>query len=123
MNERRQVERVSVNGVVAASVKSTVPARVIEISTSGARVEIPTALRPSVNCRFALEVESGEVFEVWVKVQRCRIRQLGTTETKRTEVSFIAGLEFETMGRRKRRKLERLLADLDPQPAMATRLN
>lgn len=123
MYERRQVERVSVNGVVAASVKSTVPARVIEISTSGVRVEIPTALRPSVNCRFALEVESGEVFEIRVRVRRCRIRQLGTAETRRTEVSFIAGLEFEAMDWRTRRKLERLLAGLDTRPATARLLN
>ena len=95
------------------TVKATVPARVVDISPFGAQVEVPSALRPLVECDVTLPLERGPL-RVRARVQRCRAAAMEGSATSGPTLMYRAGLEFvaidEATG-------EILKSEFGPQPA------
>jgi hypothetical protein len=91
MNERRGTERFNIDGEVFGRVKATVPARLVDISTRGAQVEVPSALRPAVECDVTVPTEDGDV-RVRARVQRCRAASVQGDDG--VVLMYRAGLEF-----------------------------
>lgn len=112
MNERRRAPRHPVAGDVFGRVKSTVPARIVDISPFGAQVEITSALRPAVECDVWLPTDEGQI-KVRATVHRCRAAGLRSDGGSGSEMVFRAGLEFKGLSAGERD----LLARSYPGPA------
>jgi hypothetical protein len=94
MNERRRTERFNVEGDVFGRVKATVPARLVDISTQGAQVEVPSALRPAVECDVTVPTAAGDL-RLRARVQRCRAAAMkGPSSDNGVVLMYRAGLEF-----------------------------
>jgi hypothetical protein len=79
---------------MVGKIKASVPARIIDISTGGAQLEVLTALRPHVHCELRLRLENGEVV-IGSMVRRCKAWGFGFDESDRRVLLYRAGLEFE----------------------------
>jgi len=97
MNERRNTERFNIDGEVFGRVKATVPARLVDISISGAQVEVPSALRPAVECDVTVPTENGDL-RVRARVQRCRAAAMKGNDG--SVLMYRAGLEFLEISQR-----------------------
>ena len=102
MKDRRKHSRVRPDEVVIGKVKSTVPARVVDISPEGAQIEISTGLRPNVECDVSLPTENGSV-QIRARVRRCRASTLPRGDE--AAMLFRAGLEFVNLGDEARQAL------------------
>jgi len=93
MNERRAVPRVEVPQPVPAKVKAALPARVLDISSQGAQLEVTTSLRPLTSCDLRISLPDGEV-TIRSVVRRCRAWGFGLDEKEQRVLLYRAGVEF-----------------------------
>lgn len=77
-----------------AKVKASVPARVVDISSGGAQLEVISSLRPHVSCEIRLQVSGGELVVNSI-VRRCRAWGFGFDDRDRKVLLYRAGVEFE----------------------------
>ncbi len=93
MAERRSAARVEPSRPAAAKVKTSLPARVLDISSHGAQLEVANCLKPNVTCELRLLVGDGEV-SVRALVRRCRAWGFGLDEKDQRVLLYRAGIEF-----------------------------
>jgi hypothetical protein len=91
--ERRSVPRVDLPEPVRAKVKSALPARIMDISSQGAQLEVSAMLRPGVCCDLRISLDDGDV-AVRAVVRRCRAMGYGLDEQDRRVLLYRAGVEF-----------------------------
>jgi hypothetical protein len=94
MAERRAVTRVAPEQPLSAKVKTSLPARVVDISSRGAQLELMNCLRPNVTCELRLQLPGGEVL-VRANVRRCRAWGFGLDEKDQRVLLYRAGVEFQ----------------------------
>ncbi len=94
MAERRAVQRVAPEQPLSAKVKTSLPARVVDISSRGAQLELMNCLRPNVTCELRLQLPDGEVL-VRANVRRCRAWGFGLDEKDQRVLLYRAGVEFQ----------------------------
>jgi hypothetical protein len=94
MTERRAVPRVELQKPLQARVKTFLPARIVDISSKGAQLELATSLRPEVPCDLRIQLESGDIV-VHAIVRRCRAWGFGLDEKDQRVLLYRAGIEFE----------------------------
>lgn len=94
MAERRAAQRVAPEQPLSAKVKTSLPARVVDISSRGAQLELINCLRPNVTCELRLQLPDGEVL-VRANVRRCRAWGFGLDEKDQRVLLYRAGVEFE----------------------------
>lgn len=68
-------------------------ARVLNISSRGAQIEVARALPPAGMCDLRIQFEEGE-FAAHATVLRCTAVELGTNDTEGSGVLYRAGLQF-----------------------------
>jgi len=61
MSERRAVQRVEPSQSLPAKVKTFLPARILDISSQGAQVELASCLRPQVSCDVKITLPAGDI--------------------------------------------------------------
>ncbi len=93
MNERRATARVAPMEPIPVKLKSSLPARVLDISAGGVLVEVATSMRPEADCELRVHVADGEV-TVRAKVRRCKAWGFGLDESDRRVLLYRAGLQF-----------------------------
>ena len=93
MNNRRRSERYAPDETLVGRVKATVPARILDISRHGIQVEVPSALRPAVNCDVTLPLEGGKL-QLKARISRCSAQGFSTFEDGEKKLIYRAGLEF-----------------------------
>jgi hypothetical protein len=94
MTERRAVPRVELPKPLLARVKTFLPARIVDISSRGAQLELATSLRPEVPCDLRIQLESGDIV-VHAIVRRCRAWGFGLNEKDQRVLLYRAGVEFK----------------------------
>jgi hypothetical protein len=94
MMERRAVPRVEPKQRLAARVMADQPARVIDISSRGAQIEVAASLQPLGPCDLRIQFADGE-FAVHATVRRCRVSGLALDSRNQRVVLYRAGLEFD----------------------------
>jgi hypothetical protein len=94
MDERRAVPRVELSKPLPARVKTFLPARIVDISSRGAQIELATSLRPEVPCDLRIQLESGDIVVHGI-VRRCRAWGFGLDEKDQRVLLYRAGIEFE----------------------------
>jgi len=93
MNERRSAARVAPSEPIPVKLKSSLPARVLDISASGIQVEVATSLRPEADCELRVQLSDGDLV-VRARVKRCRAWGFGLDESDRRVLLYRAGLQF-----------------------------
>jgi len=93
MNERRAAARVAPPEPIPVKLKSSLPARVVDISAGGVQVEVGTSLRPEAECELRVQLSEGEIV-VRAHVRRCRAWGFGLDESDRRVLLYRAGLQF-----------------------------
>ncbi len=111
MNDRRRSERLAAGENFFGRVKATVPARILDLSRHGVQVEIPSSLRPAVECDISVPTAEGDL-RLRAKVQRCRAASMTSREGDERHLVFRAGLEFVDVSPRAIRALEETLSGL-----------
>ena len=109
MREKRRSARLLPRNDVIGRIKATVPARIVDISLLGAQIEIPSALRPSVECDISLPGPDGEDFRVRTRILRCRVGGLSKSRSSGAPVLYRAGIEFAPMNSHKLALLKEFL--------------
>jgi hypothetical protein len=94
MNERRAVPRVEPRKPLSARVKTFMPARIVDISSRGAQIELATSLRPEVPCDLRIKLEPHDI-AMRAIVRRCRAWGFGLDERDQRVLLYRAGIEFE----------------------------
>jgi hypothetical protein len=94
MTERRAVPRLELQKPLPARVKTFLPARIVDISSRGAQLELATSLRPQVPCDLRIQLEGGDIV-VHGMVRRCRAWGFGLDEKDQRVLLYRAGIEFE----------------------------
>ena len=94
MDERRAVPRVKPSKPLPARVKTFLPARIVDISSRGAQIELATSLRPELPCDLRIQLESGDIVVHGI-VRRCRAWGFGLDEKDQRVLLYRAGIEFE----------------------------
>ncbi|OFV82332.1 MAG: hypothetical protein A2Y78_01935 [Acidobacteria bacterium RBG_13_68_16] len=74
--------------------KTFLPARIVDISSRGAQIELATSLRPEVPCDLRIQLESGDIVVHGI-VRRCRAWGFGLDEKDQRVLLYRAGIEFE----------------------------
>lgn len=93
MTERRTAPRVEPPKPLSARVKTSLVARVVDMSTKGVQLELTTSLRPEVPCDLRFQLEDGEIIVHGV-VRRCRAWGFGLNEKDQKVLMYRAGVEF-----------------------------
>jgi hypothetical protein len=86
--ERRRSLRLVPPVEIEGTVGATVPARVVDLSSFGAQVEVDMRLRPGATCAMVLPAGDGPL-TLEVEVRRCRA--VGVQDAR---IVYRAGLEF-----------------------------
>ena len=94
MRERRRTRRTTLDTGLIATVKRTLPARIVDISPLGMLVEVAAALRPLASCEMEIPVD-GAPIRVGATVRRCRLQGRGRVAGDNETMLYRAGLEFE----------------------------
>ena len=92
--ERRAVPRVKPKQPLEAKVLAIQPARILDISSRGAQIEIANSLQPSGPCDLRIQFDDGE-FAARATVRRCRASGFGLDDKSERVVLYRAGLEFD----------------------------
>jgi|GEM_PF-5646744 len=92
----------------------TLSARILDISTSGMRVEVGSALRPAAECDVAIPV-AGRELRLRARVLRCRAQAGNPTETG--SIVFRAGLEFVNLSDEAERAIESTYGGSEKAPS------
>jgi c-di-GMP-binding flagellar brake protein YcgR len=99
MEERRKYPRFEAPCDTVSKVKSSISARIVDISQGGVLLELGTSLRPASTCDITVPTVDGEL-RLKAIVRRCRALSIPTDEGLR--MVFRAGLEFSEIGEHER---------------------
>ncbi len=110
MRERRRNPRYVADQEIYARIKSSIPVRIIDVSTSGMMVESTSAVPPVGACDLWVPGDDGDV-KLRVRVQRSRA-QFVTGDKQSGGLVYRSGLEFLEMDASARSALDAILKQL-----------
>lgn len=91
---QRAVPRVEPKQPLDARIMAVQPARIVDISSRGAQIEIAASLQPSGPCDLRIQFDDGG-FAVHAIVRHCRVAGFGLDGNNQQVVLYRAGLEFD----------------------------
>jgi len=94
MIERRKAQRSRVKRETVVRIRASLQARIINISSCGALLELETPLHPSRECDLRFFHHSGDELRVRARIHRCRLERTGDESTEKRELKYRAGVEF-----------------------------
>jgi hypothetical protein len=118
MTERRAVPRVAPEQGIKAKIKTSLPARVVDISSRGVQLEITNSLRPQVPCDIRIQLGDGEI-TLRAMVRRCRAWAFGLNDDDQRVLLYRAGLEFEELAPEALARLSASIFFDNPTPTVA----
>lgn len=98
MFERRDSPRVSPEKPLTAKLKTSVPVKVVDISTRGVQLELPNALLVKDTCELRLKVDDGDV-TLRGKVRRCQVWGWRLDVEQPKVLLYRAGLQWDESSR------------------------
>jgi hypothetical protein len=96
VRERRKTVRVIPPSELSGRVKSSIPARILDISPRGLLVEVRTPLRPSDLCDVTVPTVEGNL-TLRAEVRRCRAKSVLEENQPQPAIVYRAGLEFHAL--------------------------
>jgi hypothetical protein len=93
---QRAVPRVQPTEHLDANVTAVQSARIVDISSRGAQIEVAYSLPPSGRCDLRIQFADGE-FAAHATIRRCQAAGLGIDGENQPIVLYRAGLEFDEL--------------------------
>jgi hypothetical protein len=97
-SERRAARRVKPSRPVGIKVRASLPARLVDISSRGAQLEVATCLKPDAPSELRFQLADGEI-NVKAHVKRCRAWGFGLDDRSERVLLYRAGVEFAGIDR------------------------
>ncbi len=94
ITDRRAVPRIEPKQRLDAKVLMIQPARILDISSRGAQIEVAGSLQPKRRCDLRIQFADG-AFAAHATVRRCHASGFGLDEKDQRVVLYRAGLEFD----------------------------
>jgi hypothetical protein len=94
--KERVVPRAQPEEPLDARVLAVQPARIVDISSRGAQIEVAYSLPPSGRCDLRIQFADGE-FAAHATVRRCNATALGVDANDQPVMLYRAGLEFDEL--------------------------
>lgn len=116
MEERRSHTRLHPTGELSVKVRALIPARVLDVSLSGMRVELSSLLRVGVPCEVKVRVDGEDVVFPGT-VQWCRAHHFGTNEQGEKVLYYWAGMALGEVEKQVWQRLEGMLGGTSPVKA------
>ena len=113
MAERRRAQRVKLSGNMQARVRAYMPARILNISTSGVLLELTHPLPPKTACALKISCDFEEV-NLQAIVRRCIVGGHGKNEKGEKIVLYHAGLAYDQIAPPTRQLLQQFFCLPDP---------
>lgn len=110
MRERRRSQRYEADQEIYARIKSSIPVRIVDVSSHGMMVESSSAVPPAGACDLWVPGDEGDV-KLRVRVQRSRAQFVSGSGSSRALV-YRSGLEFLEMDGSARAALDSILRQL-----------
>ena len=92
--ERRRRPRVKIGGGVVAKVQTVLHAPVIDLSVTGALVEVEEALRPGARCTVRIPLSAGTMLRLGARVVRSTLVSLARSGEGARAARYQAAVEF-----------------------------
>ena len=108
-SERRKAKRVKLAKPMPAKIKTYFPARVLNVSSTGALIELVQPLQPKIICAIRFLVEGSEI-QLPALVRHCTVGAYGKNEKGQKVILYHAGLSFEDPDRASLDRLRELVA-------------
>lgn len=96
MLERRRAPRIKLAWTLQAKVKAFVPARVLDVSATGALLEVVHPLPPRTACTLRLPLNGDEI-QLSAIIRRCTVGGHGLNEKGEKTVLYRAGVAFDAV--------------------------
>jgi hypothetical protein len=92
MEERRRSRRAAPADEISIMIGGNRPAKVVDVSPSGAHLELASALNPRGECRLSLPLPNG-ILRLKARVVHCKLTGFSSTGEK-NQLVYHAGVEF-----------------------------
>jgi len=112
-DDRRRHSRVSLNGEVRGRIHTVASAPIINISVSGALLEVPCTLRVGALYTIRLAIEQDEVLEVKAKIVRSYVHGFAKNERGETVIKYRAAVQYDGLSDTHRNALESFLQNVE----------
>jgi hypothetical protein len=113
LRERRGASRIPIAGQIGARARATLDVRLIDLSTTGARIEHGELLRPGSACAFQLPPAIGPLVLTARVVHSAVIGAAPTPDGER-QLRYQSGLAFVNVTPEQRAALEEVVKRLTP---------
>lgn len=117
MLERRRTERIRVSDHLTGHIAAAGEARIVDISTNGALVEVSYPMKARGACQFSMELGPGEEIHLDARVQRCGTSRYLEDGLGKTSFWYRAALEFIDIDSEVRARLEHHLDQIKKRSA------
>lgn len=117
--ERRRHPRVELKGEVRSRIHTVSSAPVINISLSGALVEVPCTLQPGTSYTLRLGLGGERTLALQGRVVRSYVHGFDRNDKGETIIKYRAAIHFSRMEDAQKRTLEELLAAFDDRAVSA----
>ena len=108
-SDRREHPRVPMDGEVRGKIESRIEAPLVDLSLSGALIEIVSALPASEMYRLRLPLDKGGMLELRAEVVRSYVHGFDTQGAGKPKVKYRAALRFLDLDDEQKKGLESLL--------------
>ncbi len=103
----------SLNGEVRGRIHTVASAPIINISVSGALLEVPCTLRVGALYTIRLAIEQDEVLEVKAKIVRSYVHGFAKNERGETVIKYRAAVQYDGLSDTNRDVLESFLQNVE----------
>ena len=93
-DERRSEPRVAIDGSLQGEIEAAVAAPLMDLSVSGALIEVPSALPANARYTLKLPLSATESLEVHAEVVRSYVHGFDTVSAGKPAVKYRAALKF-----------------------------
>ena len=93
-DERREQPRVAIDGSLQGEIEAAVAAPLMDLSVSGALIEVPSALPANARYTLKLPMSATESLEIHAEVVRSYVHGFDTVSAGKPAVKYRAALKF-----------------------------
>ena len=108
-DERRDHPRVAIDGQLRGEIEASVSAPLMDLSLSGALVEVPSALPANARYSLKLPMTDTEFIEIHAEVVRSYVHGFDSVSAGKPAVRYRAAIKFLDLTKRQEKALKQLM--------------
>lgn len=109
--ERRSHPRIAIEGAIEGALDSVIEAPIVDLSMSGALVDVSSGLPSGGRCALRIPTERNETLEIPARVVRSYVHGFHKGKDGQPSVRYRAAIQFLELSEPQKRELETFLQD------------